>query len=57
MPVSPNTRIVLVFENCQNVDRNWFINVLENVDMAHFIPLFCQNERFINVTFSYFADK
>ena len=31
--------------------------MLENVDIEHFIPMYCQKERFINVTFSYFADK
>ena len=49
-----------VYENFQNVDKKidlLFKNVLENVDIAHFIPMFSQKEIFINVTFSYSADE
>ena len=37
--------------------RNCFANVLEIVDITHFISIVCQRIRVINVTFCYTADK
>ena len=36
---------------------DWFANILENVDIAHFISIFCQRIRFSIVTYVFTADK
>ena len=49
-------------KNCQSerkVGGKWklFANILENVDIAGFISVFCLRIRVINVTFCYTSDK
>ena len=39
------------------LDNSCLVNVLENVDIAHFISIFCQRITVINITFCYTAGK